>query len=78
MIRQSPLRRAGTPDGSDGAANARTLAAPGTITCPDVAPKLPAVPASAIAIDRIAIAIGRTSTEPTGRGGRGRAKARTT
>ncbi|GEK02324.1 hypothetical protein NHG22_30940 [Streptomyces sp. ATE26] len=104
---------AGTPDGSDGAANARTLAAAGTITCPDVASRLPAVPASAKAevdrnltllqtqineantrlartvgqggpnfvnnailgplkdkrastIDRIAIAIGRTTTKPTG------------
>ncbi|MFF8951592.1 hypothetical protein ACF09I_22755 [Streptomyces sp. NPDC014940] len=44
---------AGTPDGSDGAANARTLAAAGTITCPDVASRLPAVPASAKAeVDR--------------------------
>ncbi|MGW1917126.1 hypothetical protein ACWCQS_42275 [Streptomyces sp. NPDC002076] len=104
---------AGTPAKSDGAANARTLASPGTITCPDVASKLPAVPASAKAevdrnlallqtqiqeadkrlqttvgqggpnfvnnailgplkdkrastIDRIAIAIGRTTTKPTG------------
>ncbi|MGV9907409.1 hypothetical protein ACWDU8_33845 [Streptomyces sp. NPDC003388] len=104
---------AGTPDGSDGAANARTLAAAGTVTCPDVASRLPAVPASAKAevdrnltllqtqineantrlartvgqggpnfvnnailgplkdkrastIDRIAIAIGRTTTKPTG------------
>ena len=39
---------ANTPDKSDGTTNARTLAAsPGTITCPDVASKLPAVPASA-------------------------------
>ena len=38
---------AGTPSKSSGN-NARTLAAsPGTITCPDVAPKLPAIPASA-------------------------------
>ncbi|MFE9451378.1 hypothetical protein [Streptomyces sp. NPDC006739] len=46
---------AGTPDKSDnGTSNARTLAAgPGTITCPDVASKLPAVPASAKAeVDR--------------------------
>ncbi|MFF0782109.1 hypothetical protein [Streptomyces sp. NPDC003720] len=104
---------AGTPGGNGGAANARTLAAPGTISCPDVASRLPAVPASAKAevdrnltllqtqiqeantrlartvgqggpdfvnnailgplkdkrastIDRIAIAIGRTSTKPTG------------
>ncbi|MFI2201246.1 hypothetical protein ACH47Z_10800 [Streptomyces sp. NPDC020192] len=105
---------AGTPDKSDGTTNARTLAAsPGTITCPDVASKLPAVPASAQAevnrnltllqtqiqeantrlqntvgqggpnfvnnailgplkdkrvstIDRIAIAIGRKGTKPTG------------
>ncbi|WP_420718576.1 hypothetical protein [Streptomyces sp. H51] len=33
--------------------NARTLASPGTITCPDVASRLPAVPASAKAeVDR--------------------------
>ncbi|WP_406433750.1 hypothetical protein OHB00_11070 [Streptomyces sp. NBC_00631] len=39
---------AGTPDKSSGTSNARTLAAsPGTITCPDVASKLPAIPASA-------------------------------
>ncbi|MGW2426278.1 hypothetical protein ACWC0C_45045 [Streptomyces sp. NPDC001709] len=104
---------AGTPAKTDSAANARTLASPGTITCPDVAPRLPAVPASAKAevdrnltllqtqiqeadkrlqntvgqggpnfvnnailgplkdkrastIDRIAIAIGRTTTKPTG------------
>ncbi|WP_369388156.1 hypothetical protein AB5J72_11580 [Streptomyces sp. CG1] len=104
---------AGTPDKSDGATQARTLASPGTITCPDVASKLPAVPATAKAevdrnltllqtqiqeankrlqttvgqggpnfvnnailgplkdkrastIDRIAIAIGRTTTKPTG------------
>ncbi|MFF5342848.1 hypothetical protein ACFY4H_19365 [Streptomyces althioticus] len=31
----------------DGGADARTLAGPGTISCPDVAPRLPAVPASA-------------------------------
>ncbi|MGW5972841.1 hypothetical protein [Streptomyces sp. NPDC055186] len=37
----------------DSAANARTLAGPGTISCPDVAPRLPAVPASARAeVDR--------------------------
>ncbi|AKJ14301.1 hypothetical protein ABB07_30875 [Streptomyces incarnatus] len=104
---------AGTPARSGGATQARTLASPGTITCPDVAAKLPAVPASAKAevdrnlallqtqiqeankrlqttvgqggpnfvnnailgplkdkrtstIDRIAIAIGRTTTKPTG------------
>ncbi|MEV8555852.1 hypothetical protein AB0478_05165 [Streptomyces sp. NPDC051917] len=104
---------AGTPAKSGGAAQARTLASPGTISCPDVATKLPAVPASAQAevdrnlallqtqiqeadkrlqttvgqggpnfvnnailgplkdkrtstIDRIAIAIGRTTTKPTG------------
>ncbi|MGV4983367.1 hypothetical protein ACVB8X_30505, partial [Streptomyces sp. NRAIS4] len=33
---------AGTPAKTDSAANARTLASPGTITCPDVAPRLPA------------------------------------
>ncbi|MEU5307419.1 hypothetical protein [Streptomyces sp. NPDC021562] len=39
---------AGTPDNSSGTANARTFAAsPGTITCPDVASKLPAIPATA-------------------------------
>ncbi|KMS89520.1 hypothetical protein ACZ91_21275 [Streptomyces regensis] len=44
---------AGTPAESDGATGARTLASPGTITCPDVASKLPAVPASAKAeVDR--------------------------
>ncbi|MER6571503.1 hypothetical protein ABT288_36345 [Streptomyces sp. NPDC001093] len=106
---------AGTPAGSGGAAQARTLASPGTISCPDVAAKLPAIPASAKAevdrnltllqtqiqeadkrlqttvgqggphfvdnailgplkdkrastIDRIAIAIGRTTTKPTGLG----------
>ncbi|MER6382553.1 hypothetical protein [Streptomyces sp. NPDC001250] len=104
---------AGTPAKSDGATQARTLASPGTITCPDVASELPAVPATAKAevdrnlallqtqiqeankrlqttvgqggpnfvnnailgplkdkrvstIDRIAIAIGRTSAKPTG------------
>ena len=40
-----------TPD--SGAANARTLAGPGTISCPDVTGQLPAVPASAKAeVDR--------------------------
>ncbi|MEV5959807.1 hypothetical protein AB0M11_39755 [Streptomyces sp. NPDC051987] len=45
---------AGTPDQSSGTSNARTFAAsPGTITCPDVASKLPAIPASAKAeVDR--------------------------
>ncbi|CUW27269.1 hypothetical protein [Streptomyces reticuli] len=44
---------AGTPAGSGGATGARTLAGPGTISCPDVAPRLPAVPASARAeVDR--------------------------
>ncbi|MFJ9563078.1 hypothetical protein ACIRQQ_23920 [Streptomyces fuscichromogenes] len=41
---------AGTPDSSSGSSNARTFAAassPGTITCPDVASQLPAIPASA-------------------------------
>ncbi|WP_181804326.1 hypothetical protein [Streptomyces shenzhenensis] len=39
---------AGTPGDSSGTSNARTFAAsPGTITCPDVASKLPAIPASA-------------------------------
>ncbi|MER6026843.1 hypothetical protein [Streptomyces sp. NPDC001851] len=104
---------AGTPDKNSGTTNARTLASPGTITCPDVASRLPAVPATAKAevdrnltllqtqiqeadkrlqttvgqggpnfvnnailgplkdkrvstIDRIATAIGRTTTKPTG------------
>ncbi|MGW2487308.1 hypothetical protein ACWCV9_08785 [Streptomyces sp. NPDC001606] len=104
---------AGTPPQSGGTANARTLASPGTISCPDVASRLPAIPASAKAevdrnlallqtqiqeadkrlqntvgqggphfvdnailgplkdkrnstIDRIALAIGRTTTKPTG------------
>ncbi|OIJ66730.1 hypothetical protein WN71_017250 [Streptomyces mangrovisoli] len=104
---------AGTPGDSSGTQNARTLADPGTITCPDVKSQLPAVPASAQAevdrnlalldtqiqeantrlqntvgqggenfvqnailgplkdkrvstIDRIAIAIGRQGTKPTG------------
>ncbi|MEU6667767.1 hypothetical protein [Streptomyces sp. NPDC046727] len=44
---------AGTPAKSSGATDARTLADPGTISCPDVASKLPAVPASAKAeVDR--------------------------
>ncbi|MFF4898965.1 hypothetical protein [Streptomyces sp. NPDC001068] len=45
---------AGTPDQSSGTNDARTLAAaPGTIGCPDVASRLPAVPASARAeVDR--------------------------
>ncbi|MEU2773009.1 hypothetical protein ABZ646_08760 [Streptomyces sp. NPDC007162] len=45
---------AGTPDKSSDTSNARTFAAsPGTITCPDVASKLPAVPATAKAeVDR--------------------------
>ncbi|MEU9449429.1 hypothetical protein [Streptomyces sp. NPDC048277] len=38
---------AGTPDKSSDTTNARTLSSPGTITCPDVASKLPAIPASA-------------------------------
>ncbi|MER5599909.1 hypothetical protein ABT085_22605, partial [Streptomyces sp. NPDC002265] len=41
------------PSSGDGSTNARTLAAPGTISCPDVASKLPAVPATAKAeVDR--------------------------
>ncbi|MFC9929298.1 hypothetical protein, partial [Streptomyces sp. NPDC127190] len=44
---------AGTPGQSGGAVNARTLASPGTISCPDVASRLPAIPASAKAeVDR--------------------------
>ncbi|MFB7458660.1 hypothetical protein [Streptomyces sp. NPDC056188] len=38
---------AGETSGQGGAQNARTLASPGTITCPDVRSQLPAVPASA-------------------------------
>ncbi|MEV7389782.1 MULTISPECIES: hypothetical protein [unclassified Streptomyces] len=38
---------AGTPDKSSDTTNARTLSSPGTITCPDVASKLPAIPATA-------------------------------
>ncbi|MER6069031.1 hypothetical protein ABT187_09260 [Streptomyces sp. NPDC001817] len=104
---------AGTPARSGATTQARTLSGPGTITCPDVASRLPAVPASAKAevdrnltllqtqiqeadkrlqttvgqggpnfvnnailgplkdkrvstIDRIATAIGRTTTKPTG------------
>ncbi|MFI2509783.1 hypothetical protein [Streptomyces sp. NPDC018972] len=38
---------AGESSGDGGDANARTLAGPGTISCPDVAPRLPAIPASA-------------------------------
>ncbi|WP_317442334.1 hypothetical protein [Streptomyces collinus] len=44
---------AGQPAKGGGAQNARTLAAPGAISCPDVASRLPAVPASAKAeVDR--------------------------
>ncbi|KUM96602.1 hypothetical protein AQI88_12370 [Streptomyces cellostaticus] len=44
---------AGTPAKSNGATDARTLASPGTITCPDVKSQLPAIPASAQAeVDR--------------------------
>ncbi|MFE0516185.1 hypothetical protein [Streptomyces sp. NPDC058964] len=38
---------AGTPAKSDSGTSARTLASPGTITCPDVTSKLPAIPAAA-------------------------------
>ncbi|MEW1869432.1 hypothetical protein AB0420_15060 [Streptomyces caelestis] len=38
---------AGESSGDGGDANARTLAGPGTVSCPQVAPELPAVPASA-------------------------------
>lgn len=38
---------AGESSGDGGAANARTLAGPGAVSCPDVAPELPAIPASA-------------------------------
>ncbi|MFE9496463.1 hypothetical protein [Streptomyces collinus] len=44
---------AGQPAKGDGTQNARTLADSGTISCPDVASRLPAVPASAKAeVDR--------------------------
>jgi len=45
---------AGEPAGSKSSStNARTLAGPGTISCPDVASQLPAIPASAQAeVDR--------------------------
>ncbi|KOG43238.1 hypothetical protein ADK37_02375, partial [Streptomyces resistomycificus] len=45
---------AGEPGSSKSSAtNARTLAGPGTISCPDVASQLPAIPASAQAeVDR--------------------------
>ncbi|OQR61152.1 hypothetical protein B6E66_26565 [Streptomyces maremycinicus] len=44
---------AGESSGSGGSTDARTLAAPGTITCPDVASQLPAIPATAQAeVDR--------------------------
>jgi hypothetical protein len=38
---------AGESSGNGDDANARTLAEPGTVSCPDVAPELPAIPASA-------------------------------
>ncbi|MGW2825164.1 hypothetical protein ACWC24_29785 [Streptomyces sp. NPDC001443] len=41
------------PSSGNGSTNARTLADPGTISCPDVASKLPAIPATAKAeVDR--------------------------
>ncbi|MFC8367824.1 hypothetical protein ACFUIT_07445 [Streptomyces sp. NPDC057239] len=44
---------AGESSGDGGDADARTPAGPGTISCPDVAPELPAIPASAQAeVDR--------------------------
>lgn len=44
---------AGESSGDGGGADARTLAGPGTVSCPAVAPELPAVPASARAeVDR--------------------------
>ncbi|WP_406009990.1 hypothetical protein OG440_30625 [Streptomyces sp. NBC_00637] len=44
---------AGESSKSSGSTNAKTLASPGTITCPDVASQLPAIPASAQAeVDR--------------------------
>ncbi|MER6618927.1 hypothetical protein [Streptomyces sp. NPDC000931] len=38
---------AGESSGDGGDTDARTLAGPGTISCPDVAPELPAIPATA-------------------------------
>ncbi|MFI8086923.1 hypothetical protein ACIF9R_01205 [Streptomyces sp. NPDC086080] len=38
---------AGESSGDGAGADARTLAGPGTISCPDVAPELPSIPASA-------------------------------
>ncbi|MFD7686726.1 hypothetical protein [Streptomyces sp. NPDC059781] len=44
---------AGESSGDGGDADVRTLAGPGTVSCPDVAPELPAIPASAQAeVDR--------------------------
>ncbi|MFD3501150.1 hypothetical protein ACFWWT_26010 [Streptomyces sp. NPDC058676] len=44
---------AGESESKSGTTNARTLAGPGTISCPDVASQLPAIPASAQAeVDR--------------------------
>ncbi|WP_405964738.1 hypothetical protein OG713_33800 [Streptomyces sp. NBC_00723] len=44
---------AGESSKSSGSTNAKTLASPGTISCPDVASQLPAIPASAQAeVDR--------------------------
>ncbi|MEU3101465.1 hypothetical protein [Streptomyces griseoflavus] len=44
---------AGESSGDGAGADARTLAGPGTVSCPDVAPRLPAVPATARAeVDR--------------------------
>ncbi|MGC2998841.1 hypothetical protein ACPF8X_10855 [Streptomyces sp. G35A] len=44
---------AGESSGDGGDRNARTLAGPGTISCPDVASRLPRIPASARAeVDR--------------------------
>ncbi|SEQ78462.1 hypothetical protein SAMN04487983_100838 [Streptomyces sp. yr375] len=44
---------AGEASKSSGTTNAKTLASPGTISCPDVASKLPAIPATAQAeVDR--------------------------
>ncbi|PWJ07303.1 hypothetical protein DKG34_12040 [Streptomyces sp. NWU49] len=38
---------AGEPSGDAGGTSARPLAGPGTVSCPDVASRLPAIPASA-------------------------------
>ncbi|MFE3165140.1 hypothetical protein [Streptomyces sp. NPDC059224] len=59
---------AGTPDQSNGTNDARTLAAsPATITCPDVASQLPAIPASAKAEVHRNLALLRTQIQEAGK-----------